>query len=332
MTQFEKKKQFLLKNEDYLLNTISHHFGFTQLQLRKYSSIINWNAVVQNCNVKWDTKIIDEFSKCIFEGDAIIPAFNMNMALPWSIKFIERYEDLWEWELLAQNPLVMGNPKIRNHFLPYLNQYLEAYRERMEKRYTYFVKHGHEYKNDLKSNLDNFQYHKELQFQQPNEISKAKDIDWNLLSQNLLLPWSAELIEKHIDNWNWSALSMNPSIDWDFDLIKYFEQEIDWNVKVIEKYGITLSSESGISANPKIEWDGKLLSAFFSKLNSCNISHSKSVKWDIDLLIQFNDNWEMHYLSANECLWNKVFHEFHEAENLNPLLNFILEKHNDETD
>ena len=47
--------------------------------------------------------------------------------MPWSIEFIERYENVWNWELLAQNDNVMGNPEIRNHFYNRLYPYFEEH-------------------------------------------------------------------------------------------------------------------------------------------------------------------------------------------------------------
>ena len=47
------------------------------------------------------------------------------------------------------------------------------------------------------------------------ELLEFKDIlNWQLLSTNENLPWSAEFIENFKDKWDWKKLSRNKSLPW----------------------------------------------------------------------------------------------------------------------
>lgn len=320
----EKEKQFLLTNEEFFIKGICIWFELTHEQLKKYKSILSWNYIVSNHKIKWNTAIIDEFKDDIFQSNDSFAEFNCNDALPWSIDFIQRYEDLWDWNLLAQNPCVMGNLEIRNHFYNRLYPFIEEYGESCLDSSKSF---GERYCDILDSDSESFKKHKELQFQHSSEILKAKTIDWRLLSLNTLLPWSEELIEKYIDSWHWSELSTNESVPWDLKLIKTFEHKIDWTKDITDNNGVTRLNGTSISNNMSIEWDSILLSTFSTKLNNWDISISDRAKWNIDLLIQFTDFWEYGTLSLNKIVWSKVFHQFETEEYLMPLLDFVLEKH-----
>ena len=323
---FEKKKQFLLAHEELFLRGVSFWFYLSHRQLTKYRGIIKWYNIDSNTQLKWTTEIMDEFKEEFFDADAFMNEINFNESLPWSIEFIERYEDLWNWESLAQNDAAMMVPEVKTYFYSRL--------------YPYFELIGNDYSNNIESNafgdrvcnsfdsdMDSFKKIKEWQFQTVEEILKAKTIDWLRLSQNELLPWSAELIEKFIDKWDWQWLSINENIPWNLELMKRFEHKIDWtkdNIK--DKDGSIFIADFGISCNFCIEWDAEILSSFSDKLNNFLISESQQTKWDIDLLIQFEGFWDYNKLSTNRTLWKVVFSEFNNEELLSTLLDSVLEK------
>lgn len=305
ISNFEKKRKFLLTHEEFFLNGASGFLNLSYEQLLRYKPILTWHHIASNEAIKWNESIIDKFKNEIFVEDDIFPEINCNRSLPWTIQFIERYENLWKWELLADNEHVMGNADIRKYFQNQLSPYMEYYLASS----TYTQKH--------------------IEFQHPLEIDAAESIDWFHLSRNEMLPWNTELIEKYYDKWNWTVLSTNMSIPWDINLIKKFEDKIDWTidkVKIVDgEEKITFYANS-ISANLNIKWDAELLSTFIKKLNTWDISISPKAKWDIDLLSQFEDFWEYGELSKNKSVWDKVFSEFDNPEHLNPLLDAILDK------
>src|SRR5690606_4239133 len=152
------------------------------------------------------------------------------------------------------------------------------------------------------------------------------------LSQNKVLPWSAELIEKYVDKWDWTVLIHNKSIPWSLKLMKQFEDKIIWSNDLAndltDEDGDTIMYKGSISANFDIEWDAETLSTIKNKLNSHYISINSSTKWDIDFLTQFSDFWDYYALSLNKEVWDKVFPEFNNEEHLNLLLEMILRKRN----
>lgn len=321
---FEKKKQFLLEQEEFFLKVISLRFSLTHQQLTKYKTILNWWSIVSNESIKWTTEIMDEFKEMIFVPDDPYPQINCNESLPWSIEFIARYEDSWSWELLIQNKSVMNVPEIRKYFHHRLSPYLEEYEGRSKGLYQRAIM--------ILDELNGM--YEELQLKSAEEIDNTNNINWFRLSQNEVLPWSAELIEKYVDKWDWSVLIHNKSIPWSLKLMKQFEDKIIWSNDLAndltDEDGDTIMDTGSISANFDIEWDAETLSTFKNKLNSHYISINSSTKWDIDFLTQFSDFWNYNALSLNKVIWHKVFPEFKNEEHLNPLLDIILEKRNNQ--
>lgn len=318
-----KKSTFLLKNEKFFLDAASFRIEFSQEHLKKYQSILSWHNIASNTAIKWNSKIIDEYADILF-NDICSFEFNCNESLPWSIDLIKRHERRWDWELLAQQTFVMGNPEIRNYFYNYLYPYFEDYEESRSKRFNQIDDFGNEYIDSLIRDVDFIHKYNELQFTSLEDILKAKSIDWRLLSLNTVLPWSESLIKKFKDQWHWSELSRNESVPWDLELMKKFEENIDWTLNnPNEEPNLNTNS---ICGNPGIEWDAYILSAFSQKLDSMDISFSESAKWDIDLLIQFNHFWDMEALAINKSVWDKVFAEFNGEENFLPLLDNILKE------
>ena len=326
VADLEKKKQFLLANEEFFLNLVSLRFGFTYNQMLQYSDIISWSYLVTSHAINWNTIIIDNFENEIFSVDEGYSGINLNDSLPWSIELLERYEHLWNWEMLSQNRKVMSNLEIRNHFYNRLYPYIEEIGENNTYMYTGINGSERTITDTVEQDFENMELHTELQFQTKDEILNAEVIDWFYLSQNVLLPWSSELIEQFSDHWNWSKLSTNRSIPWDLELIHKFESNLDWTKDSTDENGATLLNRLSISANSAIKWDDLLLSKFVTKLNTWDISLSESVKWDIDLLIRFGDFWEYEILTINNTMWKKVFSEFDEERNLFPLLDILMKE------
>jgi len=327
LTDFEKKKQFLLDHEDFLLEGISRFFPLNYQQLTKYQTLLDWDYIVSNLALDWTSEIMDAFKDRVFT-DVRYPKININERLPWSIEFIERYEDRWNWNLLGRNPRVMGNPEIREHFYHHLSEHIEGYERWIKSPKNYEMMSDAEVLEDKLTELDGL---KELQLRSAEEIENTQNIDWTYLSQNELLPWSAELIEKYKKEWDWRWLSNNESIPWNLELIKQFEDRIYWGPDYMEDFDNGDDFDMFfdlccISANPTIEWDAEIISTFKKKLHKPYISVSEFAKWDIDLLIQFADFWHYSFLARNDSMWGKVFPEFNTEEQINALLDVVLER------
>jgi hypothetical protein len=323
LSDFEKKKRFLLEHEDFFLAGISIWFRLTHRQLTKYQTILDWWSVVENRHIEWNSEIMDEFKGRIFIEEDIFPTINTNQSLPWSIAFITRFEDLWDWELLSQNEAFMRIPVLRRHFSDRLYPHIGEYEEYDSESYNSKEKTVIE---DLERDLADLERYKEWQFQSVEEIEKAKNIDWRRLSQNAVLPWSAELIERYKDKWEWMWLGQNQYIPWSVELMTQFEDCIDWSMDFEDEEGVTTSASGSISMNLGMVWDAEILSAFMPKLNKWPISMSQCTKWDIDLLIQFKDFWDYGSLALNKLIWSNVFSEFNTEAHLDSLLDTVLKK------
>ena len=327
--EFEKKKMFILEHSDFFLNGVSIWFHLTHEQLRKYQNILEWQYVVCNETIDWTIDIMDEFKDLIFEDGNPFNEINTNEKLPWSVEFIARFEDLWIWELLAQNDQVIGDAEIRKYFHNQLDPYIDEYLEMFNNRSNGLNSSGKTFGDAVEADsLNLLLKHKELQIMHPHEIEDSDSIDWTRLSQNEFLNWSAELIEKYIDQWDWPALSTNKSINRNLKLIKCFEDKIDWSKDKIDADGTITFERNNISSNDSIEWDSEILSTYVSRLNTSSISISANAKWNIDLLIQFADFWDYWILSLNKVVWGIVFPEFNNSAYLNPILDLILERRN----
>ena len=87
------KSRFLLKHHKYLLIRACAFFSFTADEVRKYSPIIYWHNLAVNRNVEWDVELIEEFKHELFNKGGVLPEFNDNESLPWSLEFMQRFED-----------------------------------------------------------------------------------------------------------------------------------------------------------------------------------------------------------------------------------------------
>lgn len=328
ITTFEKKKRFLLGNEYYFLIRVSQHFKFTTEQLRRYKTILIWRNVVCNESIDWNTEILDEFKDLIFVQDDILPEINCNESLPWSIEFINRYKELWSWEMLVGNPVVMEIPGIKEYyakeFLPYKYDNPWVFNSISNSKKEYNPQSDN---SGLDTDSWDWDVPAEWRYESMEEIKKAKNVRWFQLSRNTRIPWSTELIKEHEDEWEWEELSQNPQIPWNLELIRKYEDKIYWSKHdKCEEKGTPVGM--GFSANLGVQWDRQLLSRYIDKLNAIDVSLSPSAKWDIDLLIQFEDFWDYNSLSMNKIVWEKVFSEFDNEETINSLLDIVLAKRN----
>jgi hypothetical protein len=327
----EKKKEFLLRNEQYFCCSISHHVNLTVPQLVKYGVILNKEFLAYNTLIKWDIDTISCVIKLPGDNDIFFSELSYNEFVPWGIELIEYFEDRWNWELMAQNDAVVTNATLRNFFQTKLKPYLdEDFLNRAINRTMGLNGAGEsigEACEGFYSGMPFFRQHKEMQFLTPDEIEVCTGLDWRILSNNTLLPWSSELIEKYKDRWDWPVLCANGYVPWSVELMKKFEDKIDWTIGIPDENGLTTYDALGISENLYIQWDSSILSTYSHKLDPYCISRSISAKWDIDLLIEFNNFWDMEGLCYNGIAWKKVFSDL-DGLKIQELLEITLARKN----
>lgn len=133
----------------------------------------------------------------------------------------------------------------------------------------------------------------------PYLIDRHADIlDWELLSANENIAWSAHLIAAYPERWDWQALSANPALPFDEALLSY--------------YGLRWDREA-LSMNPGLPWTGDFIARFADHWRWCvnledkpdfarALSLNESLPWSAKLIERFKDRWDFHALSANPAL------------------------------
>ena len=181
-----------------------------------------------------------------------------------------------------------------------------------------------------------------------NVISSYKDVDWSVtfikryknlliwksnpksqsyktLSNNPHLPWSTELINEFVDEWDWVDLSSNNGIPWSIELINEFEEKwawgflssnasLPWSEELIDTFktkwkwsnGVEHNFEkqyfNGLSFNEAIPWSINLIEKFKEQLNWSNLSGNKSLPWSKELIEHFYERWDWETLSGNNAI------------------------------
>jgi len=208
------------------------HLPWSQDLLEKLKPIMPDGLSVMlflNTGIPWSTELIGKYlSKNLKEDqNGYWSALSYNESLPWSEKFVERYEANWDWDMLSANNKVAFN----------LNQ-IEKYKEKV------IWKRKHVNFGSL-SNNTSLPWSEEL-------IDKYLDKwDWEGLAENEGIFWTEKMIEKYKDKLNYQILFKSPSLPWSFGFLqKYLKEckaawgldehsekcrEIIWN-KVFAKY------------------------------------------------------------------------------------------------
>jgi hypothetical protein len=325
---FEQKKSFILAHPELIIKKASHYHPFSIVDLRKYRSILDWEGVVGNIYIPWSEAIIEEFKTEVFfdKKDYYKNPLHTNAALPWSIPFIKRFQDLWRWEELAENEKVTQDAELRAFFAAKLMPYIDLENEEFWREYN--TKSFGQQMAEMMENCDflSFANKKEHHILDPVEIETFANINWDRLSSNDLLPWSAALVEKYENKWNWEYLLWNDAVKWDFDLLKKYEARLPWIVDYEYNPGeFDRTASLGVSGREYIEWDVEMLRYFEEKLDLGCISKNIATDWSLELLLAFEAKWAYEELSINPQIWKKAFPEFDHEKQTIELLDAILE-------
>src|SRR5690606_31037110 len=79
-----------------------------------------------NRNVEWDVELIEEFKHELFNKNGVFPEFNDNESLPWSLEFMQRFEDLIDWQMVAGVEKVVRQPDILQYYREELAPYIST--------------------------------------------------------------------------------------------------------------------------------------------------------------------------------------------------------------
>lgn len=129
-------------------------------------------------------------------------------------------------------------------------------------------------------------------------------LEWSLFYRNDSLLWTCELLEKFQDRLDWFK-----EYDSDFDNL-VGNTTIFWDSEKIRKIR-ELNFEHGfiypfISRKSNVNWSIDLLKEFESDWNWEDLSNNYSLPWNEELIDLYMDKWNWSYLSRNwEINWNE---------------------------
>lgn len=314
-------EDFLFRNSNKLnweLLSANENQIWSYNLLAKYRDKLNWRLLSENVNIPWDEFLIDEFFHEIDWGksnDDYSFGISHNPSLPFSIEFIRRYQNKWNWTWLSSNKgIPLSEPLIEEFYdkwdwellstnisLPLTKVFIQRY---------------------------------------------SKDLNWKVLSKNKSLRINEDLIREFEDYWDWEKLTANEALVLSEDLILKFSHKLAWH-KILAND--TLTNSLYVKFHKKIEWEP------FSKISSRLIFSDDfldTFKDNIDfktcyfnlpyisttILKKFQNRWDWEKLSIAESKFaGDVFEEYKDwhwveissNENL-PWSPKFLEKHKED--
>ncbi len=330
----EEKKQFLIKYPTTLSYHVSEYYPLSHEQLRRYKDILQWDYVATNEKIAWSTDIIDEFKDRLFrKADEDLPAsLSVNDTLPWdSIEFVKRYEDLWDWEHMCENDILKG--ECRAYYLERLQQ-CEWYRppspptvvepeKELDPNDPLYELLTREWTQEDIDQSDR-EFHDRLLL---HDEDWCPSLSWEHLSEREDMYWSEELIDKFLDKWYWAGLSSNLKLPWSPQLLKKYEDRWAWEPReYVDRDGDLTTDYGSISQNSGILWTVELLNTYGNRLSRYNsILHSTSTQWTLTLLDCYVALYGERVLFYPNHLWQSLFAEFNEQENMMAVLDEVVE-------
>ncbi len=216
-------------------------------------------------------KYADEYINSINENDIDWKSLsNERSSNFWSFNIIKKYEDKWDWEILAQNTAIHWDYELltcfKHHFLtnPLSWHYLSKNESVQWDEFTieeFIDKISWGDFNDEESEdygyygglTDNLRIHWDI-----NSIKRFENhLCWDSLSLHPNLEWNFELLETFEKKWNWVALERNDAIIWTQIFERYINEE-----KVKWFFDIYLEDEVNLKYTKKYEVDSGPLSPY----------------------------------------------------------------------
>lgn len=114
----------------------------------------------------------------------------------------------------------------------------------------------------------------------------ARKWDWAALSANEAIPFNGDLIERHQRKWDWELLSVSEALPWSADLIRRFRNRWKWGVSDKQR-GFT----GALSMNRALPWSSALLDTFKHQWDWRVLSGNPALPWTNDLLSSYYRRW-----------------------------------------
>lgn len=128
------------------------------------------------------------------------------------------------------------------------------------------------------------------------QLKKYKDwLDWNKISNNININWTAEILNEFKDLIDWVDLSINENAFNDISHLETFSDTIDWD-------GRDDTSFDSIGSNEGVRWDLALIEKYESKLNFEKLSENRNVEWSEQLIDKYLPKWDLVELGSNDSI------------------------------
>jgi|GEM_PF-5689129 len=135
-------------------------------------------------------------------------------------------------------------------------------------------------------------------------------IDWNRLSANTHVQWTAELVLNYREKWHIELLCRNPALPWSHELIKAIKRPMH---------------RLGLSSNKGLPWSHEFILSFKDKWHYPYLMHNTSIPWSEELLLEIGlkdqslknvngpDLWNTSFLDryAHELDWSSLTYNQH---------------------
>ena len=152
------------------------------------------------------------------------------------------------------------------------------------------------------------------------QLRKYKDnVNWELISFNLKIDWTYELISEFQEQIFWKTFTSNSRVFQDISLIDSFAEKIDWNSSDYKYIYYNIAYNKGIG------WNKETIEKYASKIDFKILSGSENVEWSDELLDKYLFKWHYFTLAKNESIpWTiELFEKYLSVEYLKePIIQF----------
>lgn len=309
-----------LRHPEFFFNQVNIFYNFSDVQLSKFGSILNWSLLSRNMQLTSNEEFIEKYR------DRVDWAYiSCNAAIPWSERLIEKYQDLLYWSFkdipqannyfhssFSQNYGVPWTPELIDKFSTRLNidelintgagfwteELLELFRTRINWK---------EFPGELAGPVS-------IEFIE--RINKENDPPYYLLGicDNL------ELINKYKDLICWTHVTLSRKLPWSLGLLESFKDKLVYQclagneeaLKGIHCYEFYLKNAGadyfsfGLSMNEGLPWTEDFFRKNKSLWNTIALAKNVGLPWSIEFIEKyfaipeyFHDLWEYGYFWSN---------------------------------
>jgi|GEM_PF-2118911 len=298
-TEEQKKIEVFVKEyPEVFSNLVSRNYKITEKIVDRSLGKLDEDLLMRNDSTIFTEKMFEQIfvsEKRYYNKERDWIELSKMKNLPWSVFFLEEYQDKWHWKLqripglldmgLSANPAVVSSPEIVRAFKDRWDWKILS-RQPDGKTFPWDIDLLREFSDSIQwgflaenRNLDwnediidefSDKWTEYIYFRWESLTDPSFNIDkWESLSANPALPWSISFIDKYQDKWEWSRLSYNKGLPWSIELIEIYKNKWDW---------------SELSANGGIKWDEELIKRYKDKVDICKLHENKSVVWTNDML------------------------------------------------